>query len=116
MADTDLKVIIKAKELMKHTYKLTSNTNRYPKKYCHSLVDRMQCSKIFRPEVEIEFVGVKGFIAALIAICKVGLIKKAPVNCQIKTFSVQSHGFEGGTIKRIPCYIIPKYRLKKVKK
>ena len=42
MADTDLKVIIKAKELMKHTYKLTSNTNRYPKKYRHSLVDRMQ--------------------------------------------------------------------------
>lgn len=42
MADTDLKVIIKAKELMKHTYKLTSNANRYPKKYRHSLVDRMQ--------------------------------------------------------------------------
>lgn len=42
MADNDLRVIVKAKELMKHTYTLTSNINRYPKKYRHSLVDRMQ--------------------------------------------------------------------------
>lgn len=42
MSDTDLKVVIKAKELMKHTYVLTSNPNRYPKKYRHSLVDRLQ--------------------------------------------------------------------------
>ena len=42
MADTDLKVIVKAKELAVHTFKLTSNVNRYPKKYRHSLVDRMQ--------------------------------------------------------------------------
>ncbi len=42
MSDTKLKVIVKAKELMKHTYILTSNANRYPKKFRHSLVDRMQ--------------------------------------------------------------------------
>ena len=42
MAETKLKVIVKAKELMKHTYILTSNANRYPKKFRHSLVDRMQ--------------------------------------------------------------------------
>lgn len=42
MAETDLKVIVKAKELAIHTFKLTSNCNRYPKKYRHSLVDRMQ--------------------------------------------------------------------------
>ena len=42
MADTDLKVILKAKELAVHTLKLTSNCNRYPKKYRHSLVDKMQ--------------------------------------------------------------------------
>ena len=42
MADTDLKVIVKAKELAVHTLKLTSNCNRYPKKYRHSLVDKMQ--------------------------------------------------------------------------
>lgn len=42
MAENDLKVIIKAKELAVHSFKLTSNCNRYPKKYRHSLVDRIQ--------------------------------------------------------------------------
>lgn len=42
MADNDLKVSVKAQELMVHTYKLTSNCDRYPKKYRHSLADRMQ--------------------------------------------------------------------------
>lgn len=42
MAENDLKVIVKAHELAVHTFKLTSNCNRYPKKYRHSLVDRMQ--------------------------------------------------------------------------
>lgn len=31
MADNDLKVIVKAKELAIHSFKLTSNSNRYPK-------------------------------------------------------------------------------------
>lgn len=38
----DLQVIIKAKELAKHTLILTSNARRYPKKYRFSLVDKMQ--------------------------------------------------------------------------
>ncbi len=42
MSDTDLKVIVKSKELATHTFKLTSNINRYPKKYRHSLVDKIQ--------------------------------------------------------------------------
>ena len=42
MAENDLKVIVKAKDLAVHTFKLTSNCNRYPKKFRHSLVDRMQ--------------------------------------------------------------------------
>ena len=42
MAENDLKVIVKAKELAFHSFKLTSNCNRYPKKYRHSLVDRIQ--------------------------------------------------------------------------
>lgn len=46
MIDTDLKVIIKAKELAVHTFKLTSNVNRYPKKYRHSLVDKMQIKSL----------------------------------------------------------------------
>jgi hypothetical protein len=50
MADnTELKVIVKAKELAKHTLILTSNANRYPKKYRFSLVDKMQnkCLNIY---------------------------------------------------------------------
>lgn len=42
MAESDLKVILKSKELAKHTLRLTSNCNRYPKKYRFSLVDKMQ--------------------------------------------------------------------------
>ena len=42
MAENELKVVVKAKELALHTFKLTSNCNRYPKKYRHSLVDRLQ--------------------------------------------------------------------------
>lgn len=43
MGDTkELQVIIKAKELAAHTLRLTSNCNRYPKKYRFSLVDKMQ--------------------------------------------------------------------------
>ena len=46
MADADLKVILKAKELAVHTCKLTSNCNRYPKKYRHSLVDKIQVKSL----------------------------------------------------------------------
>ena len=46
MADNDLKVIVKAKELAVHTFKLTSNCNRYPKKYRHSLVDKIQIKSL----------------------------------------------------------------------
>ena len=43
MADNkELQVILKSKELAKHTLRLTSNPNRYPKKYRFSLVDKMQ--------------------------------------------------------------------------
>lgn len=46
MSETDLKVIVKAKELAAHSFKLTSNSNRYPKKYRHSLVDRIQLKSL----------------------------------------------------------------------
>lgn len=46
MADGDLRVIVKAKELAVHSFKLTSNNNRYPKKYRHSLVDKIQIKSI----------------------------------------------------------------------
>ena len=46
MADNDLKVIVKAKELSVYTFKITSNANRYPKKYRHSLVDKIQIKSL----------------------------------------------------------------------
>ena len=46
MADTELKVIVKAKEMVVHSFKLTSNCNRYPKKYRHSLVDKIQIKSL----------------------------------------------------------------------
>ena len=42
MADNELRVIVKAKELATHSFRLTSNPNRYPKKYRHSLCDAIQ--------------------------------------------------------------------------
>ena len=42
MAETELKVILKAKDLAEYTFRVTSNCNRYPKKYRFSLVDKMQ--------------------------------------------------------------------------
>lgn len=42
MANEDLRVIIKAKQLAKHTLIMTSNARRYPKKFRLSLVDKMQ--------------------------------------------------------------------------
>lgn len=42
MADNELRVILKAKELATHTLRVTSNCRRYPKKYRFSLVDKMQ--------------------------------------------------------------------------
>lgn len=46
MAENDLKVILKAKELATHTLRVTSNANRYPKKFRFSLVDKMQNKSI----------------------------------------------------------------------
>lgn len=42
MAETELKVILKARDLAEHTLRVTSNCNRYPKKFRFSLVDKMQ--------------------------------------------------------------------------
>lgn len=42
MAEEHFDTIIKAQELAEHTFRITSNCNRYPKKYRFSLVDKMQ--------------------------------------------------------------------------
>lgn len=47
MADNEFLAIVKAKELATHTFVLTSNNKRYPKKYRHSLVDEMQKKSLY---------------------------------------------------------------------
>lgn len=42
MAEKEFGVILQAKNLTEHTFRITSNCNRYPKKYRFSLVDKMQ--------------------------------------------------------------------------
>lgn len=42
MAEKTLDVILKAMALAEHTLRVTSNCNRYPKKWRFSLVDKMQ--------------------------------------------------------------------------
>ena len=54
MSDNELKVIVKAKELAVHSFRLTSNCNRYPKKYRHSLVDRIQLKSLDLYEILLE--------------------------------------------------------------
>lgn len=50
----DLQVIIKAKNLVKHTIKLTSNCNKFPKKYRFTLCDRMQTKAMSIYELLLE--------------------------------------------------------------
>lgn len=59
----ELQVIIKAKELAKHTLILTSNANRYPKKYRFSLVDKMQIKAfdIYEALFEANRTDIRGF-------------------------------------------------------
>ena len=61
MAETELQVILKAMELSEHTLRLTSNCNRYPKKYRFSLVDKMQnkCLCIYESLMEANRTDIK---------------------------------------------------------
>ena len=54
MSDKDFKVIEKSKELALHSFRLTSNSNRYPKKYRHSLCDKIQIKSLEIYEVLFE--------------------------------------------------------------
>ena len=40
--EEELRVITKAKELALHSYRVTLNTNKFPKKFRHSIVDKIQ--------------------------------------------------------------------------
>lgn len=75
----------------------------------------MKIPKIFSPELEVEFVGIKGFLIALVTIFKLkGGIKRAHIDCQIKTLTAQSHGVDGGIVKRCYFWVVPKFKFKRV--
>lgn len=63
MAETELKVIVKAKNLAAHTLRITSNCNRYPKKFRFSLVDKMQnkCLGIYEALMEANRTSIKDY-------------------------------------------------------
>ena len=46
MADNDFRLIVKAEELAEHSFRLTMNSDRYPKKFRHSLCDRIQLKSL----------------------------------------------------------------------
>ena len=46
MADSDFRIVVKAEELATHSFRLTTNSNRYPKKYRHSLCDKIQIKSL----------------------------------------------------------------------
>lgn len=46
MASESFNAILKAMALAEHTLRVTSNCNRYPKKWRHSLVDKMQIKSL----------------------------------------------------------------------
>lgn len=63
MADKELEVIKKAKELTKHTYRLTSNPKKYPRKYRFSLTSEMQrnCMNICNKLTEANRTDIKAY-------------------------------------------------------
>lgn len=64
--------------------------------------------KVMRPEIEIEYKGVFGFLYALFCVVKVG-IKRCVVN-----FAVFGKKYDKHTIKKQVFYVIPKYTFKKM--
>lgn len=53
-ASDDLRVIVKAKELVIHTVKITSNCKKFPKKYRFTICDRMQTKAMTTYELLLE--------------------------------------------------------------
>ena len=84
-ANDDLKVIVKAKELVIHTIKITSNCNKFPKKYRFTLCDRMQTKAMSIYELLLEanrtFLGNK--------VARFELQTRAITNCDQLIFYIE---------------------------
>ena len=51
---SEFNVIVKAKDLVKHTFTITNSTERYPKKYRFTLVNRIQEKAVDIYEMTLE--------------------------------------------------------------
>lgn len=51
---SEFNVIVKAKDLVKHTFTITNSTERYPKKYRFTLVNRIQDKAVNIYEMTLE--------------------------------------------------------------
>ena len=84
-ANDDLKVIVKAKQLVIHTIKITSNCNKFPKKYRFTLCDRMQTKAMSIYELLLEanrtFLGNK--------VARFELQTRAITNCDQLIFYIE---------------------------
>ena len=70
-ANDDLKVISKAIDLITHTIRLTSNCNKFPKKYRFTLCDRMQNKAMVTYEFLLE-------------------ANRTPLSCKSKRYELQT--------------------------
>ena len=86
MADKDLLVIKKSMDLVEHTIRLTSNPNRYPKKYRFSLVDKManKSMNIYECLLEANRTSLQGMKRE-----RLELITKAIVCCDELLFYIE---------------------------
>lgn len=84
-ANDDLKVIIKAKELAVHTVRLTSNCNKFPKKYRFTLCDKMQNKALVIYELLME--ANRTLLTNKSE--RVGLQTKAITNCDELSFYIE---------------------------
>lgn len=64
--------------------------------------------KVVRPEIEIKYKGVFGYMYALFCVVKIG-IKRCGVDC-----TVFEKKYDRYTIKKQVFYVIPKYTFKKI--
>jgi len=102
-------VVSKAKELAKHTYIITSNSDRYPKKYRHSLGDKIQikCLDIFDTLLEANRIDNRRnkaerceAITKAIAYCD-ELLFYIELSMEIKLLSDKSAEYWSGLVKDV---------------
>lgn len=68
-----------------------------------------ELKKVMRPEIEIEYKGVFGFLYALFCVVKIG-IKRCVINIDILGFEKYGQN----AIQKQVFYVIPKYTFKKM--